>query len=80
IFNVQVLGSSYHPLLLVILPPGAFIVLGFLLGFMNHVEIRLAERAGRTPLIRKEHDCATCAIHRNWFSLGTEEQSSPVEK
>ncbi|UCF05681.1 MAG: electron transport complex subunit E [bacterium] len=72
VFAVPVFGSSYYPLLLMILPPGAFIVLGMLLGAMNQVEIRLAERAGRTPLIRKEHDCASCAIHRAWFNLGRE--------
>ncbi len=70
IFNVPILGSSYLPLLLMILPPGAFIVLGILLGLMNKAEICLAERAGRTPLIRKEHDCANCTIHRAWFGLG----------
>jgi electron transport complex protein RnfE len=70
IFNVPVFGSSYLPLLLMILPPGAFIVLGMLLGLMNQAEIKLAERAGRTPLLRKEYDCASCAIHRTWFNLG----------
>lgn len=70
VFGLSVFGGSYIPLLLMILPPGAFIILGVLLGLMNHVEIRLAERAGRTPLIRREHDCASCAIHRAWFDLG----------
>jgi len=74
VFNVQIFGDSYMPLLLMILPPGAFIVLGMLLGLMNRVEIRLAERAGRTPLIRKEHDCSACAIHRTWFNLGREQK------
>lgn len=74
VFNVQIFGDSYMPLLLMILPPGAFIVLGMLLGLMNRVEIRLAECAGRTPLIRKEHDCASCAIHRTWFNLGREQK------
>ncbi len=79
IFNVSIMGPSYLPLLLMILPPGAFIVLGILLGLMNQAEIKLAERAGRTPMIRKEHDCASCAIHRNWFTgaLGDE---PPAEK
>lgn len=75
IFNLPVFGGSYLPLLLMILPPGAFIVLGVMLGLMNHVEIKLAERAGRTPLIRKEHDCASCAIHRKWFDFGGDEES-----
>ena len=78
IFNVALLGKSYLPLLFMILPPGAFIVLGVLLGLMNQVEIRLAERAGRTPIIRREHDCASCAIHRAWFNLGRERKVPPV--
>lgn len=79
IFNVAIMGPSYLPLLLMILPPGAFIVLGVLLGLMNQAEIKLAERAGRTPLIRKEHDCASCAIHRNWFNLDEETGESGAE-
>jgi electron transport complex protein RnfE len=74
IFNVPIMGPSYLPLLLMILPPGAFIVLGVLLGLMNQAEIRLAERAGRTPMIRREHDCAKCAIHRNWFVAEREDE------
>ena len=75
IFGATIFGGSYLPLLLMILPPGAFIVLGVLLGLMNQAEIRLAERAGRTPIIRREHDCASCAIHRSWFGGGGEEEA-----
>jgi len=75
IFGATIFGGSYLPLLLMILPPGAFIVLGVLLGLMNQAEIKMAERAGRTPIIRKEHDCASCAIHRSWFGGGGEEES-----
>ncbi len=35
VFGIHVLGSSYLPFLLMVVPPGAFITLGFLLGFMN---------------------------------------------
>lgn len=35
VFGISLLGSSYLPFLLIIVPPGAFITLGFLLGFMN---------------------------------------------
>jgi electron transport complex protein RnfE len=76
IFGAVLFGESYMPLLLMILPPGAFIVLGVLLGLMNQVEIRLAERTGRTPIIRREHDCASCAIHRSWFRFGGEEEAA----
>jgi electron transport complex protein RnfE len=80
IFNVSIMGSSYLPLLLMILPPGAFIVLGVLLGLMNQAEIKLAERAGRTPMIRREHDCASCAIHRSWFDSGSETEESETAR
>ena len=80
IFDIPVFGSSFLPLLLMILPPGAFIVLGVLLGLMNKAEIRLAERAGRQPLIRKEHDCASCAIHKGWFGLGSGASAAAKEQ
>lgn len=76
IFNVSVFGDGYLPLLLMILPPGAFIVLGILLGLMNKAEISLAEKRGRQPIIRKEHDCANCAIHTKWFDFSTKDEST----
>lgn len=72
IFNVVIFGKSYVPLLLMILPPGAFIVLGVLLGLMNQVELKIAAKQGRPPVIKREHNCATCAIHRNWFAVSEE--------
>lgn len=75
VFDIEVFGDGYLPLLLMILPPGAFIVLGLLLGMMNRAEIALAKKQGRQPMIRKEHDCANCAIHRKWFDFGSEEES-----
>ncbi len=75
IFNITIFGDGYMPLLLVVLPPGAFIVLGVLLGLMNKVEISLAEKQGRTPIIRREHDCATCVMHKKWFDFGSEKDS-----
>ncbi|HSG28861.1 MAG TPA: electron transport complex subunit E [Candidatus Krumholzibacterium sp.] len=70
ILGATIFGGSYNPLLLMILPPGAFIVLGIMLGLMNKAEISMAEKAGRTPAIRKEHDCSSCIMHRKWFGLG----------
>lgn len=35
IFGFSILGSAYEPALLMILPPGAFIALGILIGFKN---------------------------------------------
>ncbi len=70
VFGVSVFGSGFVPLLLMILPPGAFIVLGIMLGLMNKVEISLAEKQGRTPMVRKKHDCATCVMNQKWFDFG----------
>ncbi len=42
VFGHVVLGSWYQPMILVILPPGAFIVLGLLLGALNKIQ----EKAG----------------------------------
>jgi electron transport complex protein RnfE len=38
LLGVSLFGASYQPMLLMILPPGAFISLGLLLALMNKVE------------------------------------------
>lgn len=38
VFGLTVLGSWYEPMILVILPPGAFIVLGLLMGGLNKLQ------------------------------------------
>ncbi len=38
LFGVNMLGESYLPFLALVLPPGAFITLGILLGAMNKIE------------------------------------------
>jgi electron transport complex protein RnfE len=40
LLGYSVLGSSYQPLLLLILPPGAFIAMGLLLAAMNRLDAR----------------------------------------
>lgn len=40
LFGIPVLGTSYQPVLLMILPPGAFLTLGLFLGFFNWLEKR----------------------------------------
>lgn len=40
LLGVALLGGGYQPFLLMILPPGAFITLGFLLAGMNQLESR----------------------------------------
>jgi electron transport complex protein RnfE len=41
LLGFSLLGASYQPFLLMILPPGAFITLGFLLAGMNRIDARL---------------------------------------
>ena len=38
LLGIPVLGTSYQPVLLMILPPGAFLTLGLFLGFFNWME------------------------------------------
>jgi len=71
ILGFGVFGQGYNPLLLMVLPPGAFVLLGLLLGVMNRIEISMAARQGRLPSIRKEHDCSACVIHRKWFDFSS---------
>lgn len=42
IFGFSLLGKSYLPFLIAILPPGAFVALGLLLGLMNKINEKLA--------------------------------------
>ncbi len=44
-FGMNLFGSGFSPAILMILPPGAFIVLGFMMAFNNFVEER--RRIGR---------------------------------
>ncbi len=37
-FDIQILGAGYMPLIVMILPPGAFIALGFIIAFFNKLE------------------------------------------
>ena len=38
IFNINIFGDSYLPLIVMILPPGAFLALGFIIAFFNKLE------------------------------------------
>jgi len=49
-------------ILLMILPPGGFITLGFLLALMNHIQARLAARAGRSFEPPRHLDCRHCMM------------------
>jgi electron transport complex protein RnfE len=38
LFGLSLFGDSYMPLIVMILPPGAFIALGFIIAFFNKLE------------------------------------------
>ncbi|ADD01443.1 electron transport complex, RnfABCDGE type, E subunit [Thermoanaerobacter mathranii subsp. mathranii str. A3] len=40
LFGIQLFGASFEPALIFIMPPGAFIVLGILIGLFNHARRR----------------------------------------
>ena len=40
VFGIPVLGGSYEPVLIMILAPGAFLSLGFLIGLINWIETK----------------------------------------
>ena len=79
IFGAQLMGTSFVPFLLIILPPGGFILLGSMLGAMNRLEIHMAKKAGRTPTFRKEHDCASCEVFRGWFGDRADEAAKRLQ-
>lgn len=63
--NATLLGypiGNYQVTLLMILPPGGFMTLGFLLALMNHAQNLLAKRAGRAYPPPATLDCRHCMI------------------
>jgi electron transport complex protein RnfE len=49
-FGMQVLGPRFEPWVVMVLPPGAFITLGFLLGAKNLIDRQTQGRSVRQPL------------------------------
>jgi len=45
-YGMSILPSSYQPVLMMILPPGAFLTLGYLLGFSNWIDMRKKNSQG----------------------------------
>lgn len=39
-FGITVLGAAYKPFLIMILPPGAFLVIGFLMAGLNRISVK----------------------------------------
>ena len=64
LLGFPVFGPDYPPALVMILPPGAFLSLGFLLAGMNRLEEKRAIRAGETYAPPREKDCGSCVLCR----------------
>lgn len=47
LYGVPVLPASYKPVLVMILPPGAFLTLGYVLGFFNWLDMRNSDSKGQ---------------------------------
>jgi electron transport complex protein RnfE len=48
IFGVQVLGGGFKPALIMLMPPGAFLALGLLVGLINRLPIGKEDQPGRS--------------------------------
>jgi len=42
VFGITLFGEAFKPALVMILPPGAFLALGLLIGLINYVKIKKA--------------------------------------
>lgn len=62
LLGVHVLGESFPAWLVMILPPGAFLSMGFLLAGMNVLEEKRAIRAGEKYEPPREMDCGNCVL------------------
>jgi electron transport complex protein RnfE len=61
LFQIQLIDGWKHSFMLMGQAPGAFILLGIFLGFINWVNIRKAKKAGRT-YTSPGLDCKSCNI------------------
>jgi len=61
-FNVQILPSSYEPITIFILAPGAFFVLAALTALQNRVKRKMQEKGLNADKIQSgcSFDCASC--------------------
>jgi electron transport complex protein RnfE len=62
LLGYPLLGAGFPPVLVMILPPGAFLTLGLLLAGMNRLEERRAIRAGEKYTPPREMDCGSCVL------------------
>lgn len=60
ILDISIMPQNYKPASVMILAPGAFITLGFLMTFLNYINIKKAEKNGTSPKVL-EHGCGNCS-------------------
>ncbi len=61
IFGVHIMPESYQPVSILILAPGAFFVLAFLIALQNKVRLTKAKREGEAiSVCEREDGCASC--------------------
>lgn len=61
IFGAHIMPESYQPISILILAPGAFFVLAFLIAVQNKVRISKAKRVGEAiSICEREDGCASC--------------------
>lgn len=60
ILGITIMPAGYQPASIMILAPGAFITLGFLMAILNYINIKKAEKNGTSPKIL-EHSCGGCS-------------------
>ncbi|ERK29346.1 RnfABCDGE type electron transport complex subunit E [Clostridium intestinale] len=60
VFGFIIMPESYKPASIMILAPGAFITLGFLMTILNYINIRKADKNGTSPKTL-EHGCGNCS-------------------
>ena len=54
--------AGFDPMILLVLAPGGFVVLGLLLGLMNHIQARAAARQGKRFTPPAHLDCRQCTL------------------
>jgi Na+-translocating ferredoxin:NAD+ oxidoreductase subunit E len=53
--------SINQPALIMILPPGAFLALGFIIGAMNYIQHSIQKKSGKAPVF-SAHGCRYCVF------------------
>ncbi len=51
-----------EPVGIFVFAPGAFLVLAFVVAFLNHRAIKKAKKCGTEPVLLSVHDCASCNV------------------